>query len=216
MDVKEALRARRSIRFFSDRQVPEDVIREIVQDAQRAPSWANAQPWKMYVETGEAAARTRRQHYQNVQRGLQGKSDLETGHRSDWGTMAYRNMRAWSGDLQSHLGHEDGIQFSESQARLFDAPALVYLTMHKGSPLWSIYDMGAFGQTLMLSAKDHGVDSMPAYEIVKYPQEIRRALSIPQDEDIVMGIGLGYADDRRINSFRSSRVPVDDILTVRS
>lgn len=216
MNVRETLQARRSIRFFSDRQVPEDVIREIVQDAQRAPSWANAQPWKVYVETGEAAARTRRRHYQNVQRGLQGRSDLETGHRSDWGVMASGNMREWSGGLRSHLGYENGVQFSESQARLFDAPALVYLTMHKGSPLWSIYDMGAFGQSLMLSAKDHGVDSMPAYEIVKYPQEIRRALSIPQDEDIVMGIGLGYADDRRINSFRSSRVPVDDILTLRS
>lgn len=216
MDVREALEARRSIRFFSERQVPENVIREIVQDAQWAPSWANAQPWKVYVETGEAAAKIRRQHYQNVSRGLRGQSDLETGHRSDWGMMAYGNMSDWSSDLQNYLGYENGIQFSESQARLFDAPAIIYLTMHKGSPLWSIYDMGAFGQSLMLSARDHGVDTMAAYEIVKYPRAIRQAVGIPEDEEIVMGIGLGYADESRINGFRSSRVPVDSILTVQS
>ena len=31
-------------------------------------------------------------YYQNVQRGLQGRSDLETGHRSDWGVMASGNQ----------------------------------------------------------------------------------------------------------------------------
>ena len=34
---------------------------------------------------------------------------------------------------------------------------------------------------------------------------------IPGDESIVMGIGLGYADDRKINGFRISR----EVLTIR-
>lgn len=189
MNVSEALEARRSVRYFEDREVPEETLRAIVKDAQWAPSWANAQ------------------------RGLRGRSDIETGHRTDWGRKAYNNMGHWSDDMQGYLGMSVR-EFPMSQAELFDAPAIAYLTMHQDSPEWSIYDMGAFGQSLMLAAKERGVDSMAAYEIVKYPEAIRKFLPIPQDEAIVMGIALGYADGRKINGFRSDREPLENVLTI--
>lgn len=216
MNVSEALEARRSIRYFDGRQVPEETLRKIVSDAQWAPSWANAQPWKVYIATGKAAESLRAAHLAKAQCGLRGRSDLETGHRSDWGDKAYANMGHWSEDLSGFLGFEAGQEFPMSQVQLFDAPALAYITMHRDSPEWSIYDMGAFGQSLMLAAKEQGVDSMPAYELVKYPLEVREVLPIPQDEAIVMGFGLGYADGRRINKFRSDREDLDRVLTIRS
>ncbi|MCR1890093.1 hypothetical protein NSA16_02765 [Ligilactobacillus murinus] len=45
---------------------------------------------------------------------------------------------------------------------MFNTPALIYLTLPKNTSEWSIYDLGAFGQTLMLAAADRKVDSMPA------------------------------------------------------
>lgn len=42
----EIMRQRRSIRFFSDRPVPRDVIENIVATAGTAPSGANKQPWR--------------------------------------------------------------------------------------------------------------------------------------------------------------------------
>lgn len=57
---------------------------------------------------------------------------------------------------------------------------------------------------------------MEAYEFVKFPDAIRKLMGIPEDEAIVMGIGLGYADGRKINGFRSSREPLEDVLTIRS
>ena len=213
MNVSEALEARRSIRYFEDKQVPEETLRAIVKDAQWAPSWANAQPWKVYIATGDLARKIRESHLQNAQRGLRGRSDIETGHRTDWGRKAYNNMGHWSDDLQGYLGMSVR-EFPMSQAELFDAPAIAYLTMHQDSPEWSIYDMGAFGQSLMLAAKERGVDSMAAYEIVKYPEAILKFLPIPQDEAIVMGIALGYADGRKINGFRSDREPLENVLTI--
>lgn len=215
MNVSEALEARRSIRYFQNRPVPEETLRSIVKKAQWAPSWANAQPWKVYIAVGKKAEDIRNNHFQNARRGLRGNSDLETGHRSEWGHKANGNMNHWSNDLSAYLGYEAGDQFPMSQAHLFDAPAIVYLTMHKNSPLFSIYDMGAFSQSLMLAAKEEGVDSMEAYELVKYPEDIRRLMDIPEDEAIVMGIALGYADDRQINGFRSDREELDAVLTIR-
>lgn len=40
---------RRSVRFFADRQVPLEIIKDIVATANTAPSGANMQPWKFCV-----------------------------------------------------------------------------------------------------------------------------------------------------------------------
>ncbi|MDP4105794.1 MAG: nitroreductase family protein [Bacillota bacterium] len=57
-------------------------------------------------------------------------------------------------------------------------------------------DLGAFSQTLMLSAYGRGIGSMPAYEIVKYPELVRQFIEIPDDQTITMGVALGYPDEK--------------------
>ena len=92
---------------------------------------------------------------------------------------------------------------------------LLYLTIPKGAPKWAILDLGAFEMTILLSAANHCIDSNVAYAFVKYPDIIRKNISIPEDEDIVIGIGLGYEmKEAKINSFRPGRVPLYHILTV--
>lgn len=102
------------------------------------------------------------------------------------------------------------------QARLFDAPVLCYLTLGKNANDWSKYDLGAFGQTLMLAAQGLGLASMPAYEIVRFPAAIRRLMPIPDDEAICMGIALGYPDRQTlVNAYRAPRVNLSQILTIK-
>lgn len=50
---------------------------------------------------------------------------------------------------------------------------MVCLTLGKDHTGWSIYDLGAFEMALMLVAKERGIESIPAYEIIKYPAELR-------------------------------------------
>jgi nitroreductase len=78
-----------------------------------------------------------------------------------------------------------------------------------------IYDLGGFGMAVILAAKDYGVDSIPAYEIVKYPSELRMLLTVPEDEDIIMGIVLGYTAEDSINEFTSTSLPLEEILTIK-
>jgi nitroreductase len=49
MDVMEAIRTRRSIRKFQDRPVEEEKLREVLEAARLAPSWANLQCWRFVV-----------------------------------------------------------------------------------------------------------------------------------------------------------------------
>ena len=49
MDVLEAIRTRRSVRKFSDRPVEPEKVREVLDAARLAPSWANMQCWRFVV-----------------------------------------------------------------------------------------------------------------------------------------------------------------------
>ncbi len=49
METLECIRTRRSIRKFLDRDVPQDVMRQIVEAARWAPSGGNRQPWRFVV-----------------------------------------------------------------------------------------------------------------------------------------------------------------------
>ena len=93
--------------------------------------------------------------------------------------------------------------------------AAVYITLPKGTSEWAIMDMGGFEQTLMLSAKNQGIDSIPAYEFVKFPDMVRSYLGIPEDEMVAIGVGLGYPTDHPVNGFRSDRVPLDEMLVIK-
>ena len=49
MDVKEAISKRRSIRKYQRKEVPPDLIRELIDAARLAPSGSNAQPCRYYI-----------------------------------------------------------------------------------------------------------------------------------------------------------------------
>lgn len=215
MEFKQAVNYRQSVRYFTNRQIDAATLRDLIRTAARTPSWANSQPWKVYVATGDSLKKIKVHHLAAAQRGVKGNSDLPVAHRTQWNQQAQENMADWSTALQQYLG-TDIQQMTDSQTRLYDAAALVYLTLPKGATGWSIYDLGAFGQTLMLAAADQRIDSMPAYEIVRYPDAVREIMGIPANTQLVMGIALGYRDPaKRINDFRSARAPENSILTIK-
>lgn len=51
MDTWDAIRARRNVRTFSDRPIPEDALHRILEAGRRAPSARNTQPWDFIVVT---------------------------------------------------------------------------------------------------------------------------------------------------------------------
>ena len=53
MELREAIRSRRSIRQFLAKPVSEELIEDLIASALWAPSWSNSQPWEIVVVTGE-------------------------------------------------------------------------------------------------------------------------------------------------------------------
>ena len=209
--IHEALTSRRSIRQFSSQQIPIETIKEIVKDAQWTPSWANAQPWKLYVATNQTAKEIKEDYASGA---LETNIDMPSFSGEHWGMQERQNMSHWGDQIRGFLKTEMS-QFQNAQQNLFDAPTIAIITVSKNAPIWEIYDAGAFEQSLLLSAYDHGVDSIVAVAFVTYADYLHQKLAIPEDESIVMGIGLGYRSDEKINTFKSDRVPLEEMLVIK-
>ena len=214
MEFEKVVRARHSGREFSSKPVEKEDIRAIVQLAQRAPSWVNSQPWKVYVATGKSLENIKSAYHQNDLQGKIAQPDFPVMHRDDWSAEIQINMKQWRHEIVHHFENFDEAHAKMTTAsnNLNHAPAILIITIPKDSSLWSVFDAGAFGQTIMLAAKDKGLDTIPNYNSVRFPDILRSELDIPTDETIVVGISLGYPQSAKINTYQSNRVPVDDIL----
>ena len=63
MDFDEVIAKRRSARDFTAEPISKDVLMDVVRQAPNARRrWANSQPWKVYIATGEALTAIKRQH----------------------------------------------------------------------------------------------------------------------------------------------------------
>ncbi len=59
MNFKELMEKRYSARDFTTKEIPEADLTEIVEIAELSPSWANTQPWNVYIATGDSLNKIR-------------------------------------------------------------------------------------------------------------------------------------------------------------
>ena len=141
---------------------------------------------------------------------------MNPGHRTNYSKQSQKNMEDQNKAFAEFTDDPKFEKFMESVRNLYYSPMVVYFTLNKGYIPYSVYDLGAFGMSLMLAAKDYGVDSLIAYSLVTYPDVLRKYLKVPDDEDIIEGIALGYEEDKKINKFRSTRLPLDKFCHFRN
>ena len=96
---------------------------------------------------------------------------------------------------------------------MFHAPAVLYICMDKVLSEWSLYDIGAYSQSIMLAAVEQGLATIPAITLMLYPDVLRREMKIPGNLKLTIGIAIGCADtEHGINKFVSERSPLDETV----
>ena len=78
--------------------------------------------------------------------------------------------------------------------RFFDAPVGMIFTIHRKLETGSWLDYGMFLQNIMTAARARGLDTCAQAAWSQYHQVIRSTLGVPEDEIVVCGMALGYAD----------------------
>ena len=69
-------------------------------------------------------------------------------------------------------------------------------------------DAGIMLQTLMLSAKSHGLATCAQGALATWGSPIRDEFDIPAGYKLLCGLSIGYASDDKVNSFNPGRQPI--------
>jgi nitroreductase len=197
------------MRAFKNQPVEREKLRAILEASLKTPSWANSQPWQIVVAEGAALERVRAGYAKCYADGV--PASPEVARPDKWPEACKERQRGLYPAMLRDCGDAAG-QFGALNQRMFDAPCVIFLCMDTMLGHWSLYDLGAFSQSVMLAAVEEGLDTIPAITLVNYPEVLRRELKIPENTKIAIGIAIGYVDeDNAINNFRSDRTPLDDI-----
>jgi nitroreductase len=222
MDVVKAINQRFSVRAFKPDPVPLDLLKKIIEQAQRAPSWANTQPWEFAVVTGK---KLKAIQDACVARGSQGMRDSQSEVARPPEYPEPYMSRIKKMQVQEQRGRTSEMKPADFEAsfarnaRHYGAPACIYLLVGKdflyqakGINVWAIYDCGSAVQNIMLLATNYGLGTIAQAMAVVYPDVIRKELGIPADTLIALGIAIGYPDLKDpANKDRRGRESLDDI-----
>ena len=220
--VAEALATRRSIRAFLPNEVPRELIDRVLDMAARSPSGNNAQPWKVYVLTGQsrqAFCRALTRAYDDPdQSRYQGEYAY---YPKQWVSPFLDRRRKVGWDLYSLLGIERGDKAAmHAQHRrnyeFFGAPVGMIFTVNRVMSQGSWLDYGMFLQSIMLAARACGLHTCPQAAFVPYHQVIADQLQLPPDEMLVCGMAMGWADPDAVeNTLVSEREPLGVFVQYR-
>jgi len=184
MDVVDAIKERKSIRAFKPDPVPLDLLKKIIELAQRAPSWANTQPWEFAVATGKKLKAIQDAF---VKRGAQGMQNapVDVARPPDYPEPFISRIKKMQ--AQENRGRTSEATKEEMEARLinnwrhYGASTCIYLLVaknflyqEKGINVWAMYDCGAAVQNIMLLATNYGLGTIPQAMAVVYPYHQER------------------------------------------
>lgn len=130
METIECIKTRRSVRKFSDRQIPKETIDSIISVAAYAPSWKNTRTSRWYVITNRALIDTMAE---KAAFGFEHNSGIIRDCSCLIVQTAVKGMAGFEKDGSFTTDKKDG---------------------------WEMYDGGIAAQTLCLAAHDKGVGSV--------------------------------------------------------
>jgi nitroreductase len=218
MDAIEAMLARHSVRDFKPEPVAKETLIKILEAANRSPSAGNSQPWEIFVAGGKTLENIRQSYLDRFRQGVSGKSEFTLTPFSQWPAHMQERMniqRAERFKLQGiDIKNNAAVKANmENTARLWGATGLVVLCMDRTLMTSSTYDIGLLTQNILLAAQSFGVGSIVAMGLVSHPDILRKEIEIPDSLQIIIGVSLGYQDEKSaINSYRSPRRPIQEVV----
>jgi len=205
--VDAAITSRRSMRAFLPTPVAREDIEAILDVAARAPSGTNTQPWRVYVLTGERKTQLSEAilaAYLDPQEAARHTEEYNYYPR-EWKSPFIERRRKVGWDLYALLGltrdNKAGMAAQHGRNyRFFDAPVGLVFTIDRVMEQGSWLDYGMFLQNIMVAARGRGLDTCPQAAFTQFHRIIAGQLQLPDNEMVVCGMALGFADPDKIEN----------------
>ena len=175
------------------------MLRIIIQQASRAPSNGNLQPWQLFVLTGDALASLKA----NTREAIDQNQPLSTpeyvvypkplktefdARRFTIGEDIYRVLGITREDKAARRA-----QFAKN-AMMFNAPVGVFAYIDRSLSYGQWMDLGMFLQSLMLLCEEHGLASCAQGYWTFFHDNVRAATRAPDDLMLACGLAIGFED----------------------
>lgn len=219
LSFRDIVRARRSYRGFLSTPVPDADILEILEDAQRAPSNCNTQPWHTHIVSGAkrdelSAALIQANKTSHFSPDFSFDMDGfygRYGERKNIQGAAYYS--ALNVERDDQAGRDAAVELNY---RFFNAPHVALLFMPSfGDNVRVASDIGMYGQTLLLSITAHGLGAIPQTSLGFFADTIREVLDIDPAFKMLFGISFGHPDPAAPgNRMVMDRDPTGDSVTL--
>ncbi len=213
MSVTEAVISRRSVRAFLDTPVPLDLVWGILDKARFAPSGCNYQPWEASVLAGAPLRELRdRMHATPPQNPIEYDFSAPSASPEHHARLHQLGATMYSAMGVGRENSEGRARFMADNIESFGAPVLLvcYFPRLMKEPQWS--DVGMWLQTIMLLAREAGLDTCPQEFHSLHARLIKDYLGISDETHIFFcGLAIGYRDPGApVNNFTRERVPLDE------
>jgi nitroreductase len=213
MDVLSAIAGRKSIRAFKSDPVQKDMIERVLQAAIQAPSASNQQPWRFIVVTGEKKERlTKSLLKASQERSL--KYDPSKGKTIpqeyvEKTKALFKEIRTYIQETGKPI--KDFVE--EGSYQFYQAPVAILVTMEKSLPRSRLLDIGLAVENLILAAHALGLGTCALALILACEDVMKRELNIPDNQEVILGIALGYPDTTSpLFQFKSSRDSLETMV----
>jgi nitroreductase len=214
MEILKCIETRHSIRSFTPNPIPGDVMKKILQAASMSPSYTNTQPWEVMVVSGKKKKELGEKLLKLAKEKMPTNPDLPTP--KDWPARLEERSREHGARRLSALGIARDDKEGREKLRLMNfefwgAPCAVFLFIDGSLGEWSIFDMGLFTQNLILAAHSFGVESCLQASVTNYAREIKQSLGLAESKKLIIGISLGYPEEKAaLNTYRSLKQKPDE------
>ena len=217
MEVREAIRNRRSIRGFKPDPVPRKVLEELLETCRWAPSSQNTQTWELAILGGKVIAELKSRLEEKVKANVKPYADIASKELYEPYLQRANEMRDAIDKHQFPPGTRDleakRRDYLLKGARIFDAPNAIVLYSDRALDNKILVNAGVMAQTIALAATAYKLGTCIMFRAVHYPDILRELLGIPESKLILMAVAIGYPDpDFPVNSYPRNRAPLDSLV----
>ena len=216
MSVKQALNERFSCRKFTSEYPSDQVVRELLTQAQRTASWCNTQPWAVHIVKGQMLKELSDALVLEANSGRKPEPDIlfpekyigeYKERRKVCGLQLYQSVGIQRGDIDAT--HEQLLE----NFRFFGAPYVAFISTPQELGTYGAVDCGLYVSSFMLVAHEMGLATIAQAALASYPDVVRRFLPIEEGRDLLCGISFGLQDESHpVNSYRTERAVIDSAV----
>jgi len=166
-EVIKNIKMRRSVRYFEQKDIEPEILKEIIYAGNLAPTGMNAQPWRFVVVNGK-------------------------DFRNKLSELALPRYKQWLEKMPPEFkSMREEVDAKVHDPAYYDAPAIIFVI---GKGMTKDLDCPMVCQNIMLAARSFGIGSCWVF-IGQLPLDditVRKTLELQEDEKVFGPIVLGY------------------------